>query len=374
MLPADLPTFHWALFELIVFVLVEEIGFYYSHRLMHHPKIYKYIHKRHHEWTAPIGIVSIYAHPVEHVLSNLIPPALGPILMGAHLANAWLWFGLALLSTTVAHCGYHFPFLPSPEAHDYHHLKFNQNYGVLGVLDRLHGTDNMFRASKAYERHFLLLGFTPMLQQFPDAPSKSTSVMTAIVFWVPNLLLMILDVTGRPAALLKYKVQPGKNSPVSTTDLMKAVRVALFNEVFVSGPVTLALYYTMCWRGCKFGPSELPTVQRFVLEMSVLVIIEEIGFYYLHRLLHQPALYKHIHKLHHEWTAPVGVVSIYAHPVEHATANLLPGLMGPLVMGSHLATLWVWFGLIMVFTTFHHSGYHFPLMPSPEFHDFHHLK
>ncbi|KAK7481954.1 hypothetical protein BaRGS_00026757 [Batillaria attramentaria] len=201
-----------------------------------------------------------------------------------------------------------------------------------------------------------------------------TSVMTAIVFWVPNLLLMILDVTGRPAALLKYKVQPGKNSPVSTTDLMKAVRVALFNEVFVSGPVTLALYYTMCWRGCKFGPSELPTVQRFVLEMSVLVIIEEIGFYYLHRLLHQPALYKHIHKLHHEWTAPVGVVSIYAHPVEHATANLLPGLMGPLVMGSHLATLWVWFGLIMVFTTFHHSGYHFPLMPSPEFHDFHHLK
>lgn len=172
--PEDLPTFQWALFELIVFVLVEELGFYYSHRLLHHPRLYKYIHKRHHEWTAPIGIVSIYAHPVEHILSNLIPPALGPILMGGHLATSWLWFGLALLSTTVAHCGYHFPFLPSPEAHDYHHLKFNQNYGVLGVLDRLHGTDNMFRASKAYERHFLLLGFTPMAQQFPDAPAKST--------------------------------------------------------------------------------------------------------------------------------------------------------------------------------------------------------
>lgn len=172
--PEDLPTFQWALFELIVFVLVEELGFYYSHRLLHHPRLYKYIHKRHHEWTAPIGIVSIYAHPVEHILSNLIPPALGPILMGGHLATSWLWFGLALLSTTVAHCGYHFPFLPSPEAHDYHHLKFNQNYGVLGVLDRLHGTDNMFRASKAYERHFLLLGFIPMAQQFPDAPAKST--------------------------------------------------------------------------------------------------------------------------------------------------------------------------------------------------------
>ncbi|KAL8621065.1 hypothetical protein ACOMHN_040590 [Nucella lapillus] len=173
--PDDLPTFHWALLELIICVLVEEIGFYYSHRLLHHPRLYKHVHKRHHEWTAPIGVVALYAHPVEHVLSNLLPPALGPLLLGSHLATAWMWFSLALMSTTVAHCGYHFPFLPSPEAHDYHHLKFNQNFGVLGVLDRLHGTDNQFRASKAYQRHFLLLGFIPMSQQFPDQPSKSKS-------------------------------------------------------------------------------------------------------------------------------------------------------------------------------------------------------
>ena len=92
-------------------------------RLLHYPGLYKHIHKRHHEWTAPIGIVSIYAHPVEHILSNLIPPAVGPLLLGSHLATSWMWFALALMSTTVAHCGYHFPFLPSPEAHDYHHLK-----------------------------------------------------------------------------------------------------------------------------------------------------------------------------------------------------------------------------------------------------------
>lgn len=28
----ELPTFHWALFELVVFILIEEVGFYYSHR------------------------------------------------------------------------------------------------------------------------------------------------------------------------------------------------------------------------------------------------------------------------------------------------------------------------------------------------------
>lgn len=37
-------------------------------RLFHHPFFYKRIHKIHHEWTAPIGVVSLYAHPVEHVV------------------------------------------------------------------------------------------------------------------------------------------------------------------------------------------------------------------------------------------------------------------------------------------------------------------
>ena len=54
---------------------------------------------------------------------------------------------LLLLTTSLAqtitistHCGFHLPFLPSPLAHDYHHEVFNKNYGILGILDWLHGT------------------------------------------------------------------------------------------------------------------------------------------------------------------------------------------------------------------------------------------
>ncbi|GAB0100901.1 Fatty acid hydroxylase domain-containing protein [Sergentomyia squamirostris] len=169
----ELPTFHWVLLELAVCILIEEIGFYYSHRFLHNKYIYKYIHKQHHEWTAPISVTAVYCHPIEHIFSNLLPPFLGVLIMGSHVATAWLWFSLAILSTLNAHSGYHLPFFPSPEAHDFHHLKFNNCFGVLGVLDRLHGTDTMFRNTKAYARHIMMLSFTPPREAFPDSPKKS---------------------------------------------------------------------------------------------------------------------------------------------------------------------------------------------------------
>lgn len=50
--------------------------------------------------------------------------------------------------------------------------RFNQCFGVFGVLDRLHGTDAKFRLTKQYERHALLTGFTPLSESIPDAPTK----------------------------------------------------------------------------------------------------------------------------------------------------------------------------------------------------------
>ncbi|XP_013884030.1 fatty acid hydroxylase domain-containing protein 2 [Austrofundulus limnaeus] len=168
----ELPTFHRALLELAVFSMLEELLFYYSHRLFHHPSLYKLYHKQHHEWTAPIGIVSIYAHPLEHVISNMLPVAIGPVLLGSHITTTSTWYCLALISTTISHCGYHLPFLPSPEFHDFHHLRFNQCFGVFGVLDRLHGTDSKFRQTKQYERHTLLTSLTPLTHSIPDSPKK----------------------------------------------------------------------------------------------------------------------------------------------------------------------------------------------------------
>lgn len=53
-----------------------------------------------------------------------------------------------------------------------HLCRFNQNFGVLGVLDRLHGTDANFKKTKAFERHTLLLSLTPLTESIPDPPKK----------------------------------------------------------------------------------------------------------------------------------------------------------------------------------------------------------
>jgi sterol desaturase/sphingolipid hydroxylase (fatty acid hydroxylase superfamily) len=39
---------------------------------------------------------------------------------------------------------YRLPGMPNALQHDYHHQVFNANYGVLGILDELHGTRGGF--------------------------------------------------------------------------------------------------------------------------------------------------------------------------------------------------------------------------------------
>lgn len=62
---------------------------------------------------------------------------------------------------------------------------------------------------------------------------------------------------------------------------------------------------------------------QLLLDITACVLTEELFFYYSHRLLHTPYFYQHVHKIHHEYKAPFGMASEYAHPFEYVVGNLV---------------------------------------------------
>lgn len=152
-----LPTLSTLLVDVLCCIIVEDFLFYWCHRALHLPLLYKHIHKRHHEFRILKGmsIASEYTHPVESFVGNILPVVAGPILLSSHLVTVAVWLVIRMLKTCDAHSGYNFPWSPfnagfpmnEARRHDFHHSANMGSYGSFFVVwDRLCGTDNAFKA------------------------------------------------------------------------------------------------------------------------------------------------------------------------------------------------------------------------------------
>lgn len=147
------PSVLTVLRDIVVFIAVNDTGFYWAHRMLHHKSIYKYIHKHHHRFKVNIGIAAEFAHPVEDVLANLLPTVLGTFIMGSHPLTLWIWLYLRIAETVDAHSGYEFPFSPfhvfswqgGSDRHDFHHSHNMGCYGSFTIFwDWAMGTDKTY--------------------------------------------------------------------------------------------------------------------------------------------------------------------------------------------------------------------------------------
>ncbi|PSS10546.1 hypothetical protein M430DRAFT_108448 [Amorphotheca resinae ATCC 22711] len=135
------------------FILFTDAFVYFIHRGLHHPSVYKTLHKPHHKWIMPSPYASIAFHPVDGFLQSTpyhIFPFLFPLQKFAYLGL----FVFVQIWTVFIHDGEYVansPVINGAACHTMHHLYFNYNYGQYTTLwDRLGGSyrkpnDELFR-------------------------------------------------------------------------------------------------------------------------------------------------------------------------------------------------------------------------------------
>ena len=154
----DLPDGPTLALTLAFFMVCEDFAFYFSHRFLHWNVIYPYIHKVHHEYNVTIGIAAEYAHPLEFMFGNLLPTALGPMILGprTHMFTVFVWYTVRVGLTLDGHSGYDFswspyrmiPFSTGGEYHDYHHAANVGNYASNSAF-----WDYVFGTNKEYYKY-----------------------------------------------------------------------------------------------------------------------------------------------------------------------------------------------------------------------------
>ena len=206
-------------------------------------------------------------------------------------------------------------------------------------------------------------------------------VLTVSCYWLFGLLFHLID-RFRPTSLTATKLQAKRTLATHRVTTRELCCNVAMGQVLILAPYSFAQFFVhsspMTPLGLRVDPT-LPPVSEVLCSLLLLVLLEECAFYYSHRLLHTPWLYRHVHKQHHAYTAPVALAAVYAHPLEVATSNVLPLILSPLVLNAHLFTVAVWYILAIVGVQWHHCGYElFPPQRSdfpvqqPEFHDWHH--
>ncbi len=145
---------YWYLpISLLLVLLVHETYYYWVHRAMHFPRIYKIVHKVHHQSLSPTPWTAFSFHPWESVIEALILPVI-LIILPVNVYILLIYLVFITVSSVINHLDIEvYPdfFRKSTFGklwigathHHLHHEEFNTNYGLYFTFwDKLMGTES----------------------------------------------------------------------------------------------------------------------------------------------------------------------------------------------------------------------------------------
>ncbi|OQE40070.1 hypothetical protein PENCOP_c006G06504 [Penicillium coprophilum] len=181
----------------------------------------------------------------------------------------------------------------------------------------------------------------------------------------------------------RYKIQ--SNKVPSLREQWDCAKFVLLSHFTVELP-QIRLFHPMA-QFCGLSTSiPFPSPWTMTYQIAIFFVMEDTWHYFFHRALHWGPLYKAIHKVHHQYSAPFGLAAEYASPIEVMILGFgtvsSPILWCAFTGNLHILTMYIWIVLRLFQAIDAHSGYEFPwslhhFLPfwaGADHHDLHHEK
>lgn len=153
----------WIPVSIFIYLAIHDAYFYWSHRAMHHPKLFRAMHLAHHRSRNPTPWAGFSFHPWESIISAW-PLPLAAFFIPIHVGAVFFLLIFMTVVSITNHAGWEI--LPrsmvkglfgrhiiSATHHNVHHTDYHANYGLyFRFWDRLMGTDKGFGEKPAYAR------------------------------------------------------------------------------------------------------------------------------------------------------------------------------------------------------------------------------
>ncbi|OBT73502.1 methylsterol monooxygenase [Pseudogymnoascus sp. 05NY08] len=203
-------------------------------------------------------------------------------------------------------------------------------------------------------------------------------VMHEAVYFGRSLPWIIID---RMPYFNKYKIQAGKIPTVA--EQWHCTKMVLLSHFTVELPQIWVFHPMAVFFGMDTGVP-FPPIWKIAMQIAIFFVIEDAWHYWTHRAMHWGPLYRSVHKIHHNYSAPFGLAAEYASPIEvmilGAGTVLGPVAWCAITGDLHVLTMYLWIVCRLFQAIDAHSGYEFPwslhhFLPfwaGAEHHDVHH--